>query len=48
MWKRLRCRIGGHDWRKDSTEDGSRFLTCRRCGKYSDLAERGHWATGGF
>jgi hypothetical protein len=42
MWKRLRCMLG-HDWHTESTEDGSRYLLCRRCGKY-EFPERPHWA----
>ena len=48
MWKWLRCRFGYHYWRTDHAEDGSRYLTCRRCGKYSDLQERAHWASPGM
>jgi hypothetical protein len=30
----LRCRLNvRHDWHSESTEDGARFLRCRRCGK---------------
>lgn len=30
----LRCRINlHHDWHTESTEDGARYLQCRRCGK---------------
>ena len=30
----LRCRLNlHHDWHDESTEDGSRYQRCRRCGK---------------
>ena len=30
----LRCRLNiRHDWHGESTEDGERYLRCRRCGK---------------
>jgi hypothetical protein len=29
----LLCRVGWHKWQRRSTDDGSRYLVCRRCGK---------------
>jgi hypothetical protein len=38
----LRCRLlGSHDWVSRSAEDGSRYVACRRCGKYKDYQHAG-------
>jgi hypothetical protein len=29
----LLCRVGWHKWERRSTDDGGRYLVCRRCGK---------------
>jgi hypothetical protein len=44
MRKPIRCRLHLHKFRVASTEDGTRFLRCRRCGKEDDSVGRGHWA----
>lgn len=44
MRKPLRCRLHLHRFRVASTEDGSRFLRCRRCGKEETPIGPGHWA----
>ena len=33
MVRSLLCRVGWHKWQRRSTDDGSRYLVCRRCGK---------------
>ena len=36
------CRLfGAHDWVSRSAEDGSRYVACRRCGKYKDYQHAG-------
>ena len=44
MRKHLLCRLHLHKFRVASTEDGSRFMRCRRCGKEDDSLGPGHWA----
>jgi hypothetical protein len=44
MRKPVRCRLSFHAFVVASTEDGSRFLRCRRCGKEETSLGRGHWA----
>jgi hypothetical protein len=44
MRKPIRCRMHLHKFRVASTEDGSRFLRCRRCGKEDSSLGPGHWA----
>jgi hypothetical protein len=44
MRKPIRCRLHLHKFKVASTEDGSRFLRCSRCGKEDDSLGRGHWA----
>jgi hypothetical protein len=44
MRKPIRCRLHLHKFRVASTEDGSRFLRCRRCGKEDASLGPGHWA----
>jgi len=43
MRKPLRCRLRLHKYLVASTEDGNRFLRCRRCGK-EDTTDLAHWA----
>jgi hypothetical protein len=43
MRKPVRCRLHLHKYLVASTEDGSRFLRCRRCGKEDTSTEPGHW-----
>jgi hypothetical protein len=45
MRKPIRCRLHLHHFQVASTEDGSRFLRCRRCGKEDDFAGRAHWSS---
>jgi hypothetical protein len=40
----IRCRLHLHKFRVASTEDGTRFLRCRRCGKDDASMGPGHWA----
>lgn len=44
MRKPIRCRLHLHKFQLASTEDGSRFLRCRRCGKEDDSVGRSHWS----
>jgi hypothetical protein len=44
MRKPIRCRLHLHQFRLASTEDGSRFLRCRRCGEEDPALGPGHWA----
>ena len=44
MRKPIRCRLHLHKFLVASTEDGSRFLRCRRCGKEDPGLGAGHWA----
>lgn len=44
MRKPVLCRLHLHKYKVASTEDGSRFLRCRRCGKVDDSPGPGHWA----
>jgi len=44
MKKPIRCRLHLHKFLVASTEDGSRFLRCRRCGK-EDTTDGAHWAS---
>lgn len=43
MKKPLLCLLGRHQWRNQFNDEGQRFQTCDRCGKYRDqihLADR--------
>jgi hypothetical protein len=46
MLRKLMCKLNlGHHWHVESTEDGSRYRRCTRCGKYdSDSDAGGHGA----
>jgi hypothetical protein len=44
MRKPVRCRLSFHQYRVASTEDGARFLRCRRCGREDTSLDPGHWA----
>jgi len=44
MRKSIWCRLHLHAFRVASTEDGSRFMRCRRCGKEDASLGPGHWA----
>jgi len=44
MRKSLRCRLHLHKYLVASTEDGNRFLRCRRCGK-EDTTDLAHWSS---
>jgi hypothetical protein len=44
MTKPIWCRLHLHKFRVASTEDGARFLRCRRCGK-EDTTDRAHWSS---
>ena len=44
MKRPIRCRLHLHQFRVASTEDGSRFLRCRLCGKEDNSSGPGHWA----
>lgn len=37
LGKRLRCRLGLHDWARRVNEE-QHFYTCRYCGKYHETA----------
>jgi hypothetical protein len=40
----LRCRVQGHQWRRQPRRDGNRrfiLLTCRRCGRVETEEKRG-------
>lgn len=37
MRRSLLCRVGWHKWQRLSTEDGHRYLVCRRCGKEGEV-----------
>ena len=40
MARPLRCRFGMHQYRREQTQDGARYLACVRCGKEYDSADR--------
>jgi hypothetical protein len=37
MKKPFLCLVGRHVWRNRFNDEGQRFQTCDRCGKYRDL-----------
>jgi hypothetical protein len=40
----LRCRLNlHHDWHEETTEDGTRFQQCRRCGKDKTEVDPGNF-----
>jgi hypothetical protein len=41
MAKSLLCRLGMHQWKWISNEDGGRFKRCARCGKDEDGTRQG-------
>lgn len=43
----LACRFGWHKWVTRSTEDGTRYRQCARCGKDADPGNP-HPAAGGL
>jgi hypothetical protein len=42
MAKPWTCRLGFHQWRPETSEDGQRYLHCARCGRDDDPASRIH------
>ncbi|NQD90081.1 hypothetical protein HP499_20035 [Paenarthrobacter sp. CM16] len=42
MLRKLMCKLNlGHHWHVESTEDGSRYRRCTRCGKYDNDSDAG-------